>query len=112
MVVRLTSGMIKYYRGTGPYYNFKTDDGMFGGQFLHRGSLWGHVTPEVEADLDMANIIPYVTADQDAASGDEARHEGAGQDVGQYDGGLTPDSLSLEEDVLEPGCMSGYRVVQ
>ena len=86
--MRLTSGLIKYYRGTGPYYNFKSTDGTTGGQYLYKAGLWGHVTPEVEAGIDLSKIVTYLTA---------------GGDVGQYDGGITPDSLTTEGDGMSTG---------
>ena len=85
MLVRLTSEKIKYYRNTGPYYNFIADDGGAGGQYLWPGGLWSHVTPEFERRLDLENIVPLFP---DAA------------EMAQYDGGVTPESLTSGESEM------------
>jgi hypothetical protein len=69
-----------YYRAIGPYhYNFKAGDGSTGGQYLHLGRLWSHITPDVEAGLDLDDMVHMLPDDRG---------------VMQYDGGVTPDSLT------------------
>ena len=87
ILVNLTSEKIKYYRATGPYYNFRGTDGTTGGQYLHQRGFWSHVTPEQEVALDLNNIIPYLPVVDE---------------VVQYDGGVTPDSLTTDDDSKNP----------
>ena len=83
MIVNLTSNQIRYYRASGPYYNFRAADGTAGGQYLRKGELWGHLTQEMEQDLDLDNIVLLVIVEDGVA---------------QYDGGVTPDSLTPDDN--------------
>ena len=80
MLVKLTSGKIKYYRNYGTYHNFRADDSSKGGQYLRPGGLWGHVSPDEEDGLDLFNIKPVLPAAQ--------------EEVVQFDGRASTEDLS------------------
>ena len=79
MFVTLTSDMIKYYRSTGPYFNFRSEDGSTGGQYLHYGGRWSYVNDAEMAVLELDSLVQVLPVV-----------------VGQLDRGITPESLTPE----------------
>ena len=76
-------------------------DGTTGGQYLRKGELWSHLTQEMEEDLDLDNIVPMVIVENGVA---------------QYDGGVTPDSLTpnvsddMEDRAMEEETSTGLNM--
>ena len=100
MLVKLTSGKNKYYRKTGPYYNFRADDGNRGGQYLRPGGLWSYVTREAEESLDLDNIV----MDQaDDGLGEERSSEGSSDDVVEEEDRYDPPAVEVAVRLHDPG---------
>lgn len=74
----IDSDKIRYYRKTGSYFNYIADDGSVGGQYLDEGRHWSHMDVEDEQHIIIDELpIPVIMT--------------------QVDGGVTPDSLSSED---------------